>query len=219
MLGFIGTRTFINRYGQRYVYNVSAAAQGEDYADQLLYLNAPYSDGDGITFRLNGTDGALTQVIGGKMGNEMNVYLDPYLVETVSTNTLSAGRVSANALNANPNATVVCSTAPGFVANVYNASNPTYARGSTNMSDCIGQSFTSRATTYTAQPYNFSFSYSISDGATYISVLNVSFISDGQLHTDALGGVYFLPVQVAASDYCISYLSSPSLPWRGGLML
>ena len=199
MLGFIGTRTFINRYGTKFLYNVSGAAQGEDYADQLLYLNAPYSDGDGITFRLNGTDGALTEVIGGKLGNEMNVYLDPYLIETISTNSLSAGRVSANALNANPNATVVCSTAPGFTSNTYNASNPTYARGSTNMSDCIGATFSAKASTYTAQPYNFSFSYSISDGSTYISVVNVTLITDGVVYTDALGGVYFLPAQVSGT--------------------
>ncbi len=105
MVGFIGTRTFYNRYGQAYVQNISMAQIGEDYADQLLYLQAPYTDGNGLTFYLNGTDGALTQFPGGLFGNEINIYLDPYATETLA---VSGG--PSNALYYDPS--LPCSAPP-----------------------------------------------------------------------------------------------------------
>ncbi len=134
MVGFVGTRTFYGRYGQVLVQNISLAQVGEVYGDARLYLGAPFVDADGISFYLNGTDGALTEFQGGLLGNEVNVSLNPFLTENIA---ISAG--AANTLYYDSASAVVCSTAPGFTATAYSAATPVSPAGSASMSACAGR--------------------------------------------------------------------------------
>ena len=206
MLGFIGVRTYTNRYGQKTVSNVSLSQVGEDYGDQLLYLQQPFTDGDGITYRLNGTDGALTQVPGGLLGNEANVYLDPWPVETIA---IAPGGPS-NALNFDPSLTVFCSTAPGFVSSAYNASSYG-AAGSSSMSACIGSfptvSRPSAATTATGLR-TFSLQYAIGDGASYLASVSGTLYTDGSVGTDALGNTYYNLIAITGTRTYTSLLTN-----------
>ena len=127
-------------------------------------------------------------------------HADPYPIETIETNLYSAtGNPGANALNADPAKTVFCSTAPGFTPNTFNASNPNYAAGSTNMSDCIGASFGQRLPTYTAKVQPFSFSFNVSNNSTFIVVVSATLFTDGNVYTDDLGNTYFLASNITGT--------------------
>ena len=190
----------MNRYGQQYVSNISLAASGEDYNDDLVYLVAPFTDNNGLTFRLNGTDGALTQMPGGVLGNEINVYLDPYPVETIST---SGG--GANALQADPSKTVFCSTLPGFVPSAYSASN-SYAAGSNVMSSCAAPVLSQKKSNINGAA-TFSLSYNISDGINYIVLVSFTATPDGTVYTDALGNQYWNISYITGSRVYIDIVS------------
>ena len=209
VVGLIGTRTYVNRYGQQYISNISLAANGEDYNDDLIYLAAPFTDNNGLTFKLNGTDGALTQMPGGVLGNEINVYLDPYAVETISTN--GGG---ANALQADPTKTVFCSTLPGFVPSAYSAST-TYAAGSTVMSSCSPPVLSQRKSSISGSA-TFSLSYNISDGVNFISLVSFTATPDGNVYTDQLGNQYWnvayisgsrVYIDIATGNYTVSAIT------------
>ena len=210
VIGLIGTRTYVNRYGQQYVSNISLAANGEDYNDDLIYLAAPFTDNNGLTFRLNGTDGALTEMPGGVLGNEINVYLDPYPVETIST---SGG--PANALQADPSKTVFCSTLPGFVPSAYSATT-TYAAGSSAISSCAPPVFNQRRSNINGAA-TFSLSYNISDGVNFISLVSFTATPDGNVYTDQLGNQYWniqyitgsrVYIDIATGNYTVSSITA-----------
>ena len=197
MIGFIGTRTFYNRFGRTYVQNVSLAQNGEDYADQLLYLNTPYIDGDGVTFYLNGTDGALTQFPGGLMGNEINLFLDPYATETLAVN---GG--PTNALFYDPAATVFCSTAPGFQGNTFSAAVPTNSSGSAAMAACAGKvitgSYPAALTGVGLRAYAFTYSTSGTTNQWTASVA-ATLYTDGTVNYDQLGNVYYNVISITGT--------------------
>ena len=44
--------------------------------------------------------------------------------------------------------------------------------------------------------YNFSFSYNVSDGVSYTSVVSATVFTDGKSYVDALGNAYFLPASI-----------------------
>ena len=213
--GMIGTRTFVNRYGAKFVSNISLASLGEDYNDDLIVIAAPFSDRNGISFRLNGTDGALTEVPGGVLGNEINVYLNPYPIETIAT---SGG--GSNSLQTDPSKTVFCSTLPGFVASAYSATT-TYAAGSTVMSACNPPVF-SQSRSVVNPAGTFSLSYNISDGVKYIALVSLTATPDGQVYYDSLGNQYWnisyitgarVYIDLATRNYTVSNITGIA---RGG---
>ena len=185
MVGFIGTRTFYGRYGQVLTQNISLAADNEEFADQLLYLGTPFVDSDGVTFYLNGTDGALTEFQGGLFGNEVNFAMYPNATETVA---ISNG--NANTLYYDISSAVICSTAPGFVAQA----TPGSPAGSASMASCQGSKYTgvSPSVNITASGLrSYNLQYSVGDGSTYLSTVSATLYTDGSVNYDSLGNVYY----------------------------
>ena len=210
MVGFVGTRTYTNKYAVQYVSNISIAQSGEDFGDEYLLLLPPYVDSNGFTYRLNGTDGALTQMPGGLLGNEINVYNQsaangPYPVETIAIASLTASSTPpSNSLNFDPSRTVFCSTAPGFTPAGFGAYGPYTPQGTTNMSLCISNITTpatkpSAAQTATGFTRAFQFTYSVTDGATYVSTGNLTMYTDGTTNYDALGNLYYQLISITGT--------------------
>ena len=194
IVGFSGTRTFYDQYGESFTSAMSLQPLKEDYADNLLYLTAPYVDGDGPTFRLNGTDGALTEVLGASSTNEINVFQDT--PATFVTEGIAVSGSGSSALVYNYTRTIFCSTLPGFVASTANATSQTPA-GSTSMSACalptpFKNTLPKLSATLAGVPY--SYAYSISDGSTFTVQTVVTLTTDGNVYQDAIGNRYVLAV-------------------------
>ena len=212
MLGFTGTRTFTNRYGETLTSNMSAVVLNEDYADNLLYTVQPYVDSDGPTWRLNGTDGALTEVPGGLSVNEINLFLNPNPTEGIAVN-----GADSSALIYNASLTVICSTMPDFTAAAYNASTQ-YSAGSTNMSACLpsrtilGATVSRSTLAQTVSGARYTVAYSISDGVTFTVQAVVTVTSDGQSYNDVLGNRYLLAVQANGTRTYYDWTSASSTP-------
>ena len=212
VVGFSGTRTFYDQYGEVFTSNMALQPLKEDYADNLLYLTAPYADGDGPTFRLNGTDGSLTEVLGGSLTNEINVFQNT--PSTYVTEGIAVSGSGSSALVYNYTRTIFCSTLPGFVASAANATSQTPA-GATNMSACalpsaFKNTFPKLSATLQGVPYTFG--YSLSDGATFTVQAVVTITTDGRVYQDAIGNRYVLAVQANGTrtyyDWTVASTSS-----------
>ena len=215
LVGFVGTRTFYNKYGGTNYSYLSLGAYNEDYADQAIYLTAPYVDSDGVTFILNSTSGnnlqVYTAVQGGLLANVINVFVNNgtrnplgvptegiAIIQGVPTN----GSDQGTALVYDPSKTIFCSTIPGFNSNAYSASAaPPLPSGSSSMSDCTPKlpAATTAPSLSQGTAYTYSVSYSLSDGATFTVQTNLTLKSDGNVYRDPLGNYYLLPVSATGT--------------------
>ena len=200
-ISFTGTRTHTNKYGQTYPVAITLPPANDTRAAATnLYLDRPYVSGQG--FRMD----RLTEFIGGLIANEFYVSLNPYASETINING-GAG----NALNVDPTATIVCSTAPGFVVRPYNFTSQASA-GSATMTDCTNPQFTPVGTGPAAADVApglraFAFSYTTGDFATYYAALNSVIYTDGTVQFDQLGNVYYPILQILGNR---TYTALPS---------
>ena len=201
MVGFTGTRTITNRYGEKQIAYLSLQPFGEDYADNLVYLAQPYVDGDGPTFRLNGTDQIPTEVIGGQVTNEINVFLNPYPTEGIAYS-----GANPSAIIYNNSMTVICSTMPGFQPGTYSPTSGVVT-GNSSMAACLPKLPTLTRPTFvdSVTPTQYTFAYSVSDGATFTVQTQVSITTDGRAYVDTLGNRYVLATAATGTRTYYTY--------------
>ena len=217
MTAFTGTRTFYSRYGQSFSTSVSLAPLGELKGLNQLALSAPFFGTP--TFRL----GSLIQMPGGLLANEIQLInaAGNFPVESVAINASNT-----NSLNADPTTVTICSTAFGFTASSYNPALSSSAAFSSSMASCTAApSFTnlpSPSTTDAATPglRNFTFTYSITDGATFAANVSAYLQTDGTVNYDQLGNLYYnvIAIQGTRSEQSLSVLGDAAVVSISSLM-
>ena len=108
ILGFVGTRTYTNRFGATLVNAITADQLGEDADVGLLIPQTPYTASNSVSFHLNAT----IQTPGGLNATDISFFLDPYPIEGTGY-VIGVGTVT-NAMNNDPSRTLFISNMPGW---------------------------------------------------------------------------------------------------------
>ena len=210
---FTGTRNYTNRYGDNLIntlqlaYTIDAGL-APYFADQYLFTNAPFLDGNGITFDLNG----YVEVQGAMYANQINLYYSAsdllngvyYVTESIANSTVVNGihvdiANTGNQVNNDPSRTVFASNIPGWQGVAY------------SQQACTASIATVPFVIIPAGIYAYTLNYFISDGYAYMTKANLTIYTDGSVYTDQLGNQYFSVMAVTGTRTYTYINASPNV--------